>query len=77
MRYFTTLYSGEPHEPKTAICVHHSYDPETKVVNIFDYEVFREDKQRIAKPVKYSEEAVRVQLKAHLFVHGVKNSEVY
>lgn len=77
MKYFTTLMKGEPHEPKTAICVHHSYDLDTKVFNIFSFEVFKEDKQRNAKPVKWSEEAVRVQLGAHLYSYGIDNSEKY
>jgi hypothetical protein len=80
MAYFTTLLKGEPHEPKTAICVHHSYNKNHRgkiVFNIFSFEVFKEDKQRNAKPVKWSEEAVRVQLGAHLYSYGIDSSEKY
>jgi hypothetical protein len=46
MRYFTHIQSGEPHEPKTLICAHHSYRKigERVVVCLFDYTVHKQSK---------------------------------
>lgn len=79
MAYFTHIQSGEAHEPKTSLCIHHSYDESTGTVNIFSYEVFKEDKNRIAQDItrKWSEDAIRHHLKVYLYRYGVEKSEKY
>jgi hypothetical protein len=72
--YHTHLILGEPHEPKTLICAHHTYNLNGRamVVQMFDYTVEKQGKDGAFKPCKrYNEEAVKDRIKAHLFVHGV------
>ena len=79
-QYFTTITIGEPHEPKTLICAHHSYNKSDKgiVVNIFDYTVEKQDYTGEFKPLKWSEKAVKIQLNAYLYTFGVEgaNTEI-
>jgi hypothetical protein len=80
MKYFTSLTIGEPHEPKTLICAHHSYNKNDKgiVVNIFGYSVEKQDKSGEFKPLKWSEQAVKITINAYLCVFGVEgnNTEI-
>ena len=77
MPYFTTLTLGEPHEPKMLICAHHSYNENNgkTVVNIFDYTVEKQDRSGEFKPLRWSEDAVRITLKAHFWVFGINNNK--
>ena len=79
-QYFTSLTIGEPHEPKTLVCAHHSYSKNDKgiVVNLFDYSVEKQDKSGEFKPLKWSEQAVKITLNAYLSVLGVEgnNTEI-
>lgn len=80
MTYFTSLQFGEPHEPKTLVHAHHSFNIDEKgrhIVNIFDYQV--EQQHTVNgnfKPVKnWSEEAVKINIKSHLYVFGIDNDK--
>ena len=79
MTYFTSLKFGQPHEPKLLIHAHHSFNIDKKgnhIVNIFDYQVEKQEAVNGEfKPIKWCEEAVKIRIKAHLYVFGIDNSE--
>jgi hypothetical protein len=80
MTYFTYLQFGDSHEPKTLIFAKHSFNIDDKgrhIVNIFDYQVEQQETVNgDFKPVKnWSEEAVKVSVKAHLFRFGIDNDK--
>jgi len=77
MPYFTHIEFGEPHEPKTIITATHSYNEDKngeQIVNVFEYSVEKQDKSGNFKPLKWSAEAVKIQIKALIFVYGIDNS---
>ena len=78
MPYFTHIEFGEPHEPKTIITATHSYNEDKngeQIVNVFEYSVEKQDRSGNFKPLKWSEEAVRITLKAHFWVFGIDNDK--
>ena len=76
MPYFTHIEFGEPHEPKTIITATHSYNEDKngeQIVNVFEYSVEKQDGEGY-KDLKWSAEAVKIQIKALIFVYGIDNS---